>query len=332
MLTATLVHPNDALFSGEKSFPIIPSCEHFAGSEKLILKALAMQDSIGPVFDITCDCEDGAQAGQERDHAAMIVRVLNSADNKHKMAGARIHDYTHPAWKQDIDILVAGAGQVLSYITIPKCTSHAQAKEMIAYIQKVATFNGITREIPVHILVETHGALKAVHDIATLPWLQVLDFGLMDFVSGHHGAIPASAMRSPGQFDHRLLARAKAELVAAALANGVVPAHNVTLDLKNVETTHSDASRARNEFGFLRMLSIYPTQIEAIVSAMKPNFDEVQDGANILLAAQQADWGPIQYDGELHDRATYRYFWEILQKAKLTKVAIPAEAMQAFFN
>ncbi len=332
MSTTNLVHPNDALFSGEKSFPIIPSCEHFAGSEKLILKALAMQDSIGPVFDITCDCEDGAQAGQERDHAAMIVRVLTSADNKHKMAGARIHDYTHPAWKQDIDILVAGAGQVLSYITIPKCTSHAQAREMIAYIQKVATFNGITREIPVHILVETHGALKAVHDIATLPWLQVLDFGLMDFVSGHHGAIPASAMRSPGQFDHRLLARAKAELVAAALANGVVPAHNVTLDLKNVETTHSDASRARHEFGFLRMWSIYPTQIEAIVSAMKPNFDEVQDGANILLAAQKADWGPIQYDGELHDRATYRYFWEILQKAKLTNVAIPAEAMQAFFN
>jgi citrate lyase subunit beta/citryl-CoA lyase len=332
MSTTNLVHPNDALFSGEKSFPIIPSCEHFAGSEKLILKALAMQDSIGPVFDITCDCEDGAQAGQERDHAAMIVRVLTSADNKHKMAGARIHDYTHPAWKQDIDILVAGAGQVLSYITIPKCTSHAQAKEMIAYIQKVATFNGITREIPVHILVETHGALKAVHDIATLPWLQVLDFGLMDFVSGHHGAIPASAMRSPGQFDHRLLARAKAELVAAALANGVVPAHNVTLDLKNVETTHSDASRSRNEFGFLRMWSIYPTQIEAIVSAMKPNFDEVQDGANILLAAQKADWGPIQYDGELHDRATYRYFWEILQKAKLTNVAIPAEAQAAFFS
>ena len=332
MSTTNLVHPNDALFSGEKSFPIIPSCEHFAGSEKLILKALAMQDSIGPVFDITCDCEDGAQAGQERDHADMIVRVLTSAENKHKMAGARIHDYTHPAWKQDIDILVAGAGQVLSYITIPKCTSHAQAKEMIAYIQKVATFNGITREIPVHILVETHGALKAVHDIATLPWLQVLDFGLMDFVSGHHGAIPASAMRSPGQFDHRLLARAKAELVAAALANGVVPAHNVTLDLKNVETTHSDASRARNEFGFLRMWSIYPTQIEAIVSAMKPNFDEVQDGANILLAAQKADWGPIQYDGELHDRATYRYFWEILQKAKLTNVAIPAEAQAAFFS
>jgi len=328
---ATLVHPSEALFGGEKPFPLIPACEHFAGSEKLILKALSLQDTIGPVFDITCDCEDGAASGFEREHAEMIVRVLNSDANQHKMAGARIHDYTHPAWKLDIDILVAGAGQILSYITIPKCTDIAQAKEMIAYIQKVATFSGITRVIPVHILIETHGALNQVHEIAKLPWLQVLDFGLMDFVSAHHGAIPASAMRSPGQFEHRLLARAKAEVVAAALANGVVPAHNVTLDLKNVETTLSDASRARNEFGFLRMWSIYPTQIQAIVDAMKPNYDEVQDAANILIAAQDAAWGPIQYAGELHDRATYRYFWEVLQKAKLTNVTIPDEAQKRFF-
>lgn len=328
---ATLVHPSEALFGGEKPFPLIPACEHFAGSEKLISKALSLQDTIGPVFDITCDCEDGAASGQEREHAEMIVRVLNSEANKHKMAGARIHDYTHPSWKLDIDILVAGAGQVLSYITIPKCTDIAQAKEMIAYIQKVATFSGITREIPVHILIETHGALSQVHEIAKLPWLQVLDFGLMDFVSAHHGAIPASAMRSPGQFDHRLLARAKAEVVAAALANGVIPAHNVTLDLKNVETTQSDASRARNEFGFLRMWSIYPTQIQAIVDAMKPNYDEVIDAANILVAAQNVNWGPIQYAGELHDRATYRYFWEVLQKAKLTGVAISDEAQKRFF-
>jgi len=324
-------HPNEALFGGEKPFPLIPACEHFAGSEKLILKALSLQDSIGAVFDITCDCEDGAASGQERDHAEMIVRVLNSNANKHKMAGARIHDYTHPAWKLDIDILVAGAGKVLSYITIPKCTSIDQAREMIEYVQAVAKENHINRVIPIHILIETHGALKQVHEIAALPWLQVLDFGLMDFVSAHHGAIPASAMRSPGQFEHRLLARAKSEVVAAALANGVVPAHNVTLDLKNVETTLSDASRARNEFGFMRMWSIYPTQIQAIVDAMKPNFDEVIDAANILLAAQQAEWGPIQYAGELHDRATYRYFWEVLQKARLTKVEIPATAVEAFF-
>jgi citrate lyase subunit beta/citryl-CoA lyase len=80
------------------------------------------------------------------------------------------------------------------------------------------------------------------------------------------------------------------------------------------------------------MWSIYPTQIQAIVDAMKPNYDEVTDASNILLAAQAAQWGPIQYEGELHDRATYRYFWEVLQKAKLTGVAIPEKAATAFFS
>jgi citrate lyase subunit beta/citryl-CoA lyase len=325
------VHPKDALFAGEKPFPVIPSCEHFCGSEKLIGKALELQDKLGPVFDITCDCEDGAPAGQEKAHAEMIVRVLNSDANKHKMAGARIHDYSHPHWKADIDILVGGAGKALAYITIPKCTSYDEAEEMIDYVQSVAGKNHIGRLIPTHILVETHGALRDVHKIAQLPSIQVLDFGLMDFVSGHHGAIPASAMRSPGQFEHHLLIRAKTEVVAAALANGVVPAHNVSLDLKNSYNVFRDAFRARHEFGFLRMWSIYPAQITAIVDAMKPDLSEVVDAANILLAAQAADWGPIQYQGELHDRATYRYFWELLQKAKVTGVKIPDAASAAFF-
>ena len=80
------------------------------------------------------------------------------------------------------------------------------------------------------------------------------------------------------------------------------------------------------------MWSIYPTQIHAIVDAMKPDFSEVIDGSQILLQAQQADWGPIQYNGELHDRATYRYFWEILQVAKLSGMELPPEVNKAFFN
>jgi citrate lyase subunit beta/citryl-CoA lyase len=327
-----LVHPGEALFKGEKPFPVIPSCEHFAGSEKLIAKALALQGELGPIFDVTCDCEDGAQAGQEKEHAEMVVRVLNSPANAHRMAGVRIHDPTHPAWKQDVDVVVSGAGNLLAYITIPKATSAAQVAEMIGYVEQAAARHGVRRQLPIHALVETHGALREADAIARLPGMQVLDFGLMDFVSGHHGAVPASAMRSPGQFEHRLLVRAKTEVVAAALANGIVPAHNVTLDLKNADQTHQDARRARHEFGFLRMWSIYPAQIRPIVDAMKPDYSEVQDGAAILLAAQAADWGPIQYQGELHDRATYRYYWEILQKARVTGVQIPADAAKAFFQ
>jgi citrate lyase subunit beta/citryl-CoA lyase len=319
------IHPSQALFEGERPFPIIASCEHFAGSEKLIGKALALQEKLGPIFDITMDCEDGAPAGREQDHAEMIVAQQRSAANVHKMAGVRIHDYTHAAWKQDVDIVVAGAGNEIAYITIPKPTEVSQVAEMIHYIQSACETHKIDREIPIHVLIETHGALRDVFDIAALPWLQVLDFGLMDFISGHHGAIPASAMRSPGQFDHALLARAKSTMVAAALTHGVVPAHNVTLDLKNVYQTNADATRANREFGFLRMWSIYPAQIKPIVDAMAPDFSEVKAGCDILLAAQKASWGPIQHAGELHDRATYRYFWELVQRAHVSGLELPSE-------
>ena len=176
-------------------------------------------------------------------------------------------------------------------------------------------------------LVETHGALRDAWEIAALPGVQVLDFGLMDFVSGHHGAIHASNMRSPGQFEHPLVARAKAEVVAAALAHGVVPAHNVTLDLKNAYNVFRDAWRARNEFGFLRMWSIYP-----VADPADRRRDEARPGRGrrrrprSCSRRSSANWGPIQYEGELHDRATYRYFWELLQKARITGVTMPEDA------
>ena len=325
-------HPSEALFAGEKPLPPLAACDHYAGSEKLIAKALELQGKLGPIFDVSCDCEDGAAAGQEKQHAEMIVDILTSTQNLQGMAGARIHDYTHPHWKKDVDILVGGAGKVISYLTLPKCTSVAQAAEMIDYIQGVAEKKKAKRSIPVHILIETHGALHDAWEIAALPHVVSLDLGLMDFVSGHHGAIHASNMRSPGQFEHPVIVRAKAEIVAAALAHGVVPAHNVSQDFKNPYNVFRDAWRARNDFGFLRMWSIHPSQIQPIVDAMKPDLGEVTDASEILLAAQRVDWGPIQHHGKLHDRATYRYYWQLLQKAKSTGVAVPEEAAAAFFQ
>src|ERR1700722_2946624 len=55
--------PAEVLFDGEAPPTVLPACDHYAGSEKLMLKSLALQQELGPVFDITLDCEDGAQVG-----------------------------------------------------------------------------------------------------------------------------------------------------------------------------------------------------------------------------------------------------------------------------
>jgi citrate lyase subunit beta/citryl-CoA lyase len=66
------------------------------------------------------------------------------------------------------------------------------------------------------------------------------------------------------------------------------------------------------------------------LKAFSPSLAEVELAAHIVAAAQAQDWAPISVDGKLHDRASYRYFWQVLERAHQTGCAMPANA-QAFF-
>jgi citrate lyase subunit beta/citryl-CoA lyase len=152
----------------------------------------------------------------------------------------------------------------------------------------------------------------------------------MDFVSAHYGAIPGSAMRSPGQFTHPLVMRAKLEIAAAAHAHGKVPSHNVTTEIKDTGVVAHDATRAGAEFGYTRMWSIHPDQIKPILKSLMPRSSEINEAASILSDAKKVKWGPIQHNGKLHDRASYRYYWMVLQRAKLGGLHIPEAAADLF--
>ena len=60
--------------------------------------------------------------------------------------------------------------------------------------------------------------------------------------------------------------------------------------------------------------------------------DDLGHAARGLIAAQDAAWGPIQHEGKLHDRASYRYYWELLQRAQATGMNIADDARQRFFS
>ena len=328
-------HPAAILYQGRdrtRPFPALSACEHYAGGEKLILKALALQADLGPIFDITCDCEDGAPTGRERQHAEMIAACIMSQSNNHDRVGARIHDITHEHWRNDLEIIVGKAGARLAYLVLPKVRGLDDVLTQIAALRDVQSAHGLESDIPVHVLIETPTALREVWQIASAPTVESIDFGLMDYVSAHHGAIPASAMRSPSQFEHPLVVRAKTEIAAAALGNGIVPSHNICVEIRDTDVVRKDARRARQEFGFLRMWSIHPSQILPIVEAMRPDFTEVTEAADILFAAQDADWGPIQHAGKLHDRASFRYYWDILRRAHVNGMKLPEVAEERFFN
>lgn len=302
------MHPSEVLFQGSLPPVSIPVCDHYAGSEKLMHKSLALQKELGPVFDITFDCEDGAAHGNEQAHAHLIGSLIASEENLFGRIGARVHDVTSEFFEQDIQIILHHAAERLAYLVIPKVDSVADVENAISLVNRHAKGR---HNLPVHVLIETHGALQDAYAIAALPQVECLSFGIMDFVSAHYGAIPGHTMRSPGQFTHPLLARAKLEIAAACHAHGKTPSHNVTTEIKDLAVVRNDAQQAANDFAYTRMWSIHPNQIKPILAAFAPQLAEVNEAADILSQAQAVQWGPIQHNGKLHDRASYRYYWTL---------------------
>ena len=333
------VHPRDVLFVDGAPLPVLPVCQHFAGNEKFITKAFAQQraTAVGAeqpraVFDVLCDLEDGAVAGQERETAEMAATLIAGDGNSFSRAGVRIHDASHPHCMKDIETVVRIAGAKLAFITLPKCDGRMDALKILSYINHVAEDAGLKRLIPMHVMIETHRGLREVFDIMELPQIEGVTLGIMDFVSSFQGAVPASAMSSPGQFEHPLMRRAALEVSNAGLGHGAVPIHPVTQNYQDLSVVEGDARRARAEFGCLAKYSIHPDQIAPIVKAMQPAPVEIDDATAILLAAQRNDWGPVGHQGKLHDRASYRYYWQLLDRAQRTGASIPEDARKAFFH
>ncbi len=224
------------------------------------------------------------------------------------------------------------AGARLAYVVVPKVTDVVEVARVTDHVNQAARAAGIARHIPIHVLIETHAALEQAFDIASLVQVECLSFGLMDFVSAHHGAIPGEAMRSPQQFEHPLVRRAMLEISAACHRHGKVPSHNVSTDVQAPQRAGDDARRARSEFGYLRKWSIHPGQIEPIVAAFRPGIEEIGAASQILLAAHENNWAPIRHDGQLHDRASYRYYWSLLQRAHATGTPLPDNVAELFFD
>jgi citrate lyase subunit beta / citryl-CoA lyase len=325
------VHPRQALFEADETVTPLPVCDHYAGVEVRMRKSLELQAEIGPVFDVTLDCEDGAPVGGEVEHAHLVAEMLRSKLNRYQRVGARVHPVTHAAFGQDAATLVSRAGEHLAYLMVPKPNSAADVELACAEIDRLSNASALQVPIPVHVLIETHGALREVDAIASHPRVQSLSFGLMDFVSAHRGAIPASSMTAEGQFQHPLVVRAKLEISAACHAHGKTPSHCVVTEFKDEAAISEAATRAYRELGYLRMWSIHPDQIRNIVDAFAPSVAEVDLAIEIITAAQTAHWAPIRHHDTLHDRASYRYFWQVLERAQRTGGPLPVEVRLAFF-
>ena len=346
------MHPRQVLLGAQAATGLLPVCDHYSGVEARMLKSLALQREMTEefgrcVFDVTLDCEDGAPVGGEALHAQMVVSLARQALDAYSKAGrhspakapriaARVHPVDHAAFRSDIPTLVEGAGDVWCHLMIPKVESVADVDFAVQVIDQAAAKLKRATPIPLHALIESANAVQNAFAIAAHPRVQSLSFGMMDFVSSHGGAIPASALDvvstagKLGQFEHPLITRAKLEISSACHASGKVPSHSVITEFSDMAAMKTAALRASREFGFTRMWSIHPSQIRPILEALAPCSGEIEEAADIVVAAEKAQWAPINAAGRLHDRASYRYYWQVLERAGQTGRPMPVSVQKYF--
>ena len=322
---------------------MLPVCDHYSGVEarmrkSLTLQAELMQEFGACVFDVTLDCEDGAKVGGELDHATMVVALAREAMAGALASGAgrvprvavRVHPARHPAFEMDVQTILSGAGVDLCHVMVPKIESLEDVDAAVAAIDRSCPSRGGAGPIPLHVLLESPAAVHRAYAIASHPRVQSASFGLMDFVSSHGGAIPSDAMSVVGQFEHPMVVRAKLEVSAACHAHGKVPSHCVVTEFRDLDALRRSANTAARKFGYTRMWSIHPGQIRTILDAFAPARSEIDVAAQIMGAAARADWAPIEFSGQLHDRASYRFFWQILERAHQTGRVLPEDVRPYF--
>ena len=324
------VHPRDVLLGAQAGGVQLPVCDHYSGVEVRMRKSLQLQAEMTQefgtcVFDVSLDCEDGAPVGGEADHAHLVIELALKADAQARVA-VRVHPVDHPSFEADMASIAGQAGHRLTHIMVPKVESVAD----IARAEEALRHAGAP-DLPLHVLIESPAAVQRAFDIAAHRRVQSIGFGVMDFVSAHAGAIPAEGMSSEGQFTHPLVVRAKLEIASACHAFGKVPSHCVVTEFNDERAIRMAAERAARELGYTRMWSIHPAQIRPILEAMAPRAQEIERASEIIAAAQAADWAPISHEGQLHDRASYRYFWQVIERAHRTGRELPPE-MKLYFQ
>ncbi len=318
----TAPHPDeilsDSAFKNE-----LPVCDHYVGNPKFYAKALSIRQTLGPVFDITLDLEDGTAVGEETQAAQWASSLVQAFSHDQRGLGIRIHALDHPAFNNDLDEILQKPTKHLAYLMLPKANNLEDIQIVLSEISRRCQNNGWPNPPPLHALIETPGAIADVDKIAALEQIESLSFGIMDFVSHFKGLIPATAMKSPLQFEHPLVTRAKVDIVMACHRHNKTPSHNVCTDFKSTKQVEHDALCAKEHFGFSRMWSIHPTQIEPIVKCFQPQAHLLDQACSILIQAHQTNWGPIQHHGVLHDRASFRYHWAIVKQAYNTGAQLP---------
>ena len=231
--------------------------------------------------------------GGELEHAALVAAAGNVDDNRYGRVGARVHDVRPSAFEQRCRHHRRRApAQRLAYLVLPKVDSVADVERAAAIDRSHAAKPARARPAAARADRDPRRAARRAAPSPRCP--SRVACRSASWISSRRttARFPAARCARRASSSIRWWCAPSSRSSAACHAHGKMPSHNVDTEIRDSACVAIDAAARRGEFGYTRMWSIHPDQIEPIVKAFTPRRGRSRRSSDILSAAQDANWGP----------------------------------------
>src|ERR1700741_4122880 len=278
---------------------------------------------------IPADAKEAARAG--------FIAMAKSCDFGETGLWTRINALNSPWVLDDITEIVAGVGQKLDVIMLPKVEGAWDIHYLDQLLAQLEAKHGGKKPILIHAILETAEGVDNVTSIAVAsPRMHGISLGPADLAASR--AMKTTRVGG-GHPDYKVLADAGtpeaprpafqqdlwhytiAKMVDACAAAGIKPFYGPFGDFSDSAACEA---QFRNAFlmGCLGAWSLHPSQIDIAKTVFSPDPSEVAFAKKIVTAMPDGA-GAVMIDGKMQDDATWKQAKVLLDLAKLVAAKDP---------
>jgi len=284
-----------------------------------------------PADEVFLDLEDAVAADAKAAARTTVAAALAEPGWAGQLRGVRINDWTTPWTHADIIEVVAGAGQALDVVVLPKVTdvSHVQALDLL--LTQLETVHGLEiGRIGIDAQIEDARGLTNINAIAAHPRVHALVLGPADLMASLNTRTLVVGEQPEGYdvgdaYHHVLMT-----ILVAARTHGIAAVDGPFLKVRDVEAFRRVAGRSA-ALGYDGKWVLHPDQIAAGNQIFSPR-QEDYDHAELILEAYE--WhtslaggarGAVMLGDEMIDEASRKMALVISAKGRAAGMTRQAE-------
>lgn len=282
---------------------------------------------------IPADAKEAARSG--------FIAMAKAVDFGATGLWTRINALNSPWVLEDIAQIVAGVGNKLDVIMLPKVEGVWDIHYLDQLLAQLEAKHAIRKPILIHAILETAQGVNNVEAIATAsPRMHGISLGPADLaasrgmkttrVGGGHPDYKVLADATPGapraSFQQDLWHYTTAKMIDACAAAGIKPFYGPFGDFSDPDGCEA---QFRNSFllGCAGAWSLHPSQIAIAKRVFSPDPNEVATARKILDAMPDGT-GAAMVDGKMQDDATWKQAKVVVDLARLVAAKDPEFAVR----